>query len=115
MASAEAGCAEAGTGFAVYLDAAAAGRGAPTASEMAAHMQPGIVLRMKEFDGADVRNHAKFLAIDHRFLLVTSANLSWSAGHGTIEFGVLIDDRNLAEAVELELRNAEDLLYERVR
>jgi phosphatidylserine/phosphatidylglycerophosphate/cardiolipin synthase-like enzyme len=98
----------------VYLDATAAGRGAPTASEVATHLRPAIVLRTKDFDGAGVRNHAKFLAIDHRFLLVTSANYSWSAEYGNVEFGVLIDDRNLAEAVEHELRDAEPMLYERV-
>ena len=45
-----------------------------------------------------VRNHAKFLSIDHRFLLVTSANFSWSAENANVEFGVLIDNPNLAEA-----------------
>ena len=63
-------------------------------------------------DGRPVRNHAKFLAIDHRFLLVTSANFSWSAEHGNVEFGVLIDNRNLAETVERELRKVEDVLFE---
>jgi phosphatidylserine/phosphatidylglycerophosphate/cardiolipin synthase-like enzyme len=52
--------------------------------------------------------------VDHRFLLVTSANFSWSAEQGNVEFGVLIDNPNLAEAVERELRDAEDALYERV-
>lgn len=99
----------------VYLDATAAGRGAPTAAEVAAHLRPAVVLRTKDFDGSGVRNHAKFLAIDHRFLLVTSANYSWSAEHGNVEFGVLIDDRNLTDSVEHELRDAEPLLYERVR
>jgi phosphatidylserine/phosphatidylglycerophosphate/cardiolipin synthase-like enzyme len=63
-------------------------------------------------DGRPVRNHAKFLAIDHRFMLVTSANFSWSAENGNIEFGVLIDNRNLAEAAEDGMRRAEDLLFE---
>ena len=72
------------------------------------------MLRTKEFDGGHVRNHAKFLAIDHRFLLVTSANFSWSAENGNIEFGVLVDNRNLTEAVEREMREAEDLLFEHV-
>lgn len=102
----------------VYLDAAAADRkpgpGTPTTTEVAAHLRPATVLRSKQFDGKPTRNHAKFLAIDHRFLLVTSANFSWSAEYGNIEFGVLHDDRNLAEAVEREIRNAEDLLFERV-
>lgn len=102
----------------VYLDTAAADRqprhSAPTTSEVAVHLRPGTVLRTRRFDGADVRNHAKFLAIDHRFLLVTSANFSWSAEHGNVEFGVLVDDRNLTEAVEREMLDAEDPLYERV-
>jgi hypothetical protein len=48
----------------------------------------------KQFDGTRIRNHAKFLAIVHRSLLVTSANFSWSAEHGKVEFRVvLIDNR----------------------
>ena len=109
----------------IYLDATAAGRqhraggarassslATPTAEEAAAYMRPGVVLRSKPFDDAAVRNHAKFLVIDHRFLLVTSANFSWSAENRNIEFGVLHDNRNLAESVELEMRNAEDTLFE---
>lgn len=46
---------------------------------------------------------------------MTSANYSWSAEHGNAELGVLVDDRNLIESVERELRNAEGLLYETVR
>ncbi|MCA1676885.1 MAG: phospholipase D-like domain-containing protein, partial [Actinobacteria bacterium] len=65
-------------------------------------------------DGMPVRNHAKFLAIDHRFLLVTSANFSWSAEHGNVELGVLADNANLVQAVESEMRRAEDSLYEQV-
>ncbi len=61
-----------------------------------------------------MRNHAKFLAIDHRFLLVTSANFSWSAEYGNVEFGVLIDNPNLTESVEREIYRVEDQLYERV-
>jgi phosphatidylserine/phosphatidylglycerophosphate/cardiolipin synthase-like enzyme len=102
----------------VYLDTQAADQHpkswSPTTSEVAAHLRPGIVLRTKEFDGGPVRNHAKFLAIDHRFLLVTSANFSWSAEHGNVEFGVLIDNPNLTDSVEREMRRTEDLLYERV-
>jgi phosphatidylserine/phosphatidylglycerophosphate/cardiolipin synthase-like enzyme len=57
----------------------------------------------------------KFLSIDHRFLLVRSANASWSAENANIELGVLIDDSSLAESVERELREVEDLLFERVQ
>jgi len=112
----------------VYLDATAAehgshsavswtpasGAGTPSATEVAAHLRPATVLRSRPFDGIPVRNHAKFLVIDHRFLLVTSANFSWSAENGNVEFGVLHDNRNLAETVELEMRNAEDALFERL-
>ena len=42
-----------------------------------------------QFDGRPVRNHSKFISIDHRFLLVTSANFSWSAENGNLEFGLL--------------------------
>jgi hypothetical protein len=102
----------------VYVDAAAAGRssrtGTPTTVELADHLLPATVLRTKTFAGRPVRNHAKFLAIDHRLLLVTSANFSWSAEHRNIEFGVLVDDRGLTETVERELRDVEPLLYEQV-
>jgi phosphatidylserine/phosphatidylglycerophosphate/cardiolipin synthase-like enzyme len=102
----------------VYIDTNAADLESngwtPTTADVAAHLHPAPVLRTKFFDGAYVRNHAKFLAIDHRFLLVTSANFSWSAEQGNVEFGVLIDNPNLSDAVERELREAEDVLYERV-
>ena len=80
----------------------------PTTEEVAAHLRPALVLRTKRFDGRQVRNHSKFISIDHRFLLVTSANFSWSAENANLEFGVLIDNPNLAEAVERELRDVED-------
>ena len=102
----------------LYLDTAAAdspaGRGpaSPTTAEVAEQLRPATVLRTRRLNGRPVRNHAKFLAIDHRFVLVTSANFSWSAEHGNIEFGVLIDNRNLAETVERELRNVEDILFD---
>ncbi len=102
----------------VYVDTAAADDhpkpGSPTTSAVAAHLHPGVVLRTKVFDGSVVRNHAKFLAIDHRFLLVTSANFSWSAEHGNVELGVLVDNPNLTEAVESEMRRVAESLYERV-
>lgn len=103
-------------GVRVYVDTAAADHDpkpwSPTTSETAAHLAPGLVLRTTTFDGCQVRNHAKFLAIDHRFLLVTSANFSYSAEQGNVEFGVFIDNPNLAEAVEREMLRAEDALYQ---
>jgi phosphatidylserine/phosphatidylglycerophosphate/cardiolipin synthase-like enzyme len=82
---------------------------------VAAHLAPAEVWRTKEFDGGYVRNHAKFLAVDHHLLLVTSANFSWSAENNNVEFGVLIDNASLTEAVERELREVEGTLYEQVR
>lgn len=104
----------------VYLDTDAADAGprrpgSPTTDEVAAHLHPALILRTKRFDGRQVRNHSKFLSIDHRFLLVTSANFSWSAENANLEFGVVIDNRNLADAIERELREAEEFIFEHVR
>jgi phosphatidylserine/phosphatidylglycerophosphate/cardiolipin synthase-like enzyme len=71
-------------------------------------------MRTRAFDGRYVRNHAKFLIVDHRFLVTTSANFSWSAEWDNVEFGLWIDDVILAESVERELRRVEDRLFERV-
>jgi hypothetical protein len=103
----------------IYIDTDAADAGprrpgSPTTNEVTAHLNPALILRTKRFDGRQVRNHSKFLSIDHRFLLVTSANFSWSAENANLEFGVLIDNPNLAEAIECELREAEDYIFERV-
>lgn len=102
----------------VYLDARAAdsrpASWTPTTTQVAAHLKPATVLRTKAFDGTYVRNHAKFLVIDHRFLLVTSANFSRSAEHENVEFGLYLDNSNLAETVERQLREVEDLVYEPV-
>ena len=102
----------------IYLDTNAADKGSsawsPTTAEVAEHLCPATVLRTKRFEGRPTRNHSKFISIDHRFLLVTSANFSWSAENGNLELGVLIDNANLAEAVEDEMRQVEDLVFERV-
>lgn len=85
----------------VYLDTRAAHSPAaswsPTTEQVASHMSPGTVFRTKTFDGGYVRNHAKFVVIDHRFLLVSSANFSHSAEHENVEFGLYLDNPNLAE------------------
>ncbi|MFE5300063.1 DISARM system phospholipase D-like protein DrmC [Streptomyces sp. NPDC056632] len=107
-----------GVAVRVYMDTRAAeGNGPyapPSTTEVAAHLAPAEVWRTKEFDGGYVRNHAKFLAIDHHLLLVTSANFSWSAENNNVEFGVLVDNPNLTEAVERELREAQEVLYEQI-
>lgn len=105
-------------GLRVYIDAAASLPNQfgtpPSAEEVAAHLKPGTVLRSRAFDGKKVRSHAKFVAIDHRILVVTSANFSWSAEKTNVEFGLKIDDPGLTEAVERELLDVEAQLYEKV-
>jgi len=96
----------------VYMDTKAAS--SPTPDEVAAQLRPAVVLRTVAFDRRPVRNHSKFISVDHRFLLVTSANFSWSAENTNLELGVLIDNRNLAEAVESQMREAENQVFERV-
>lgn len=105
-----------GVSVRVYIDAEAStgGRG-PSADEVGEWLAPGAVLQTKQFDDKPVRNHAKFVSIDHRFLVVTSANFSWSAEYSNVELGVVIDDGQLAERVEGELRMAEPYLYERLK
>lgn len=105
-------------GLRVYIDATASLPNQigtpPSAEEVAAHLKPGTVLRSRAFGGREVRSHAKFVAIDHRILVVTSANFSWSAEQANVEFGLKIDDPGLTEAIERELLNVEGQLYETV-
>jgi phosphatidylserine/phosphatidylglycerophosphate/cardiolipin synthase-like enzyme len=100
----------------VYIDTQAADAQpnpwSPTTAEVAKHLRPATVLRTVQFDGSPVRNHAKFLAIDHRFLLITSANFSQSAEQHNVEFGALIDNVGFTETVEREMRRAEQNLYQ---
>lgn len=101
----------------VYLDARAAegnpGWGVtPTCEEVAKHLAGAKVLRTRKTNGKPLRNHAKFVAIDHRFLIVTSANFSKSGEQHNIELGLRIDSRSLTERVEKQLLDAEPSLYE---
>jgi phospholipase D/transphosphatidylase len=79
-------------------------------------MQQAVILRPSVDDkGRRVRNHAKFLVVDHQILVVTSANLSLSAEERNVELGLRIDDPLLARAVEDQMRALEDVgIYERV-
>ena len=99
----------------VYIDAAASTspRG-PGAEKIAGNLRPGVVLQTGAFHGKKVRNHAKFICVDHRFLVITSANFSWSAENANVELGVTIDNENAAQSVEREMRAAEEHLYVRV-
>ncbi|ACZ31337.1 phospholipase D/Transphosphatidylase [Xylanimonas cellulosilytica DSM 15894] len=105
-----------GVAVRVYVDAQANANGSgPAPADVAAWLTPGIVFRTRPVDGKPVRNHAKFLSIDHRFVVITSANFSWSAEHGNVELGVRIDDPTLADRIERELRAAEQRLYAAVQ
>jgi phospholipase D/transphosphatidylase len=70
--------------------------------------------RAPEDDGRAVTSHAKFLSIDHRFLLVGSANFSFSAEERNVELGLRLDDPALAHSVEKQMRDLEETVYERV-
>lgn len=100
----------------VYVDrkAAQSGRNTPTSREVAEHLKGATVLESGYFGRNYVMSHAKFLAIDHRFLLTTSANFSVSAEMYNVEFGVRVDDHALTEAVEREMQEAEVDLYDQV-
>lgn len=98
----------------VYLDARAAGGSSPTPEQVASLLHPATVMASTTFGGAYVRNHAKFVVVDHRWLLVTSANASWSAEQANVELGLLVDDTALAESVEAQMREAEAAAYQRI-
>ena len=103
----------------VYLDTQAADHhdtwaGSPTSLDVAAQLTGADVFRTRQLDGKLVRNHAKFVAVDHQFLVVTSANFSLSAEHHNIELGLRVDSRSLAEQVEKQLLDAQASLYEAV-
>lgn len=59
-------------------------------------------------DGSRPRNHAKVLIVDRQILVVTSANLSYSAEVRNIELGLRMNDPFLARSVEGDLRKLEE-------
>jgi len=85
--------------------------------EMARLLAGAAVLRTRApgEDEQPVTSHAKFLSVDHRFLLVGSANFSYSAEERNIELGLRVDDSALAASVEKQMRDLESSVYERVR
>ena len=84
--------------------------------EIARRLRGAVVMRTRapEDDGRAVTSHAKFLSIDHRFLLVGSANFSYSAEERNVELGLRLDDPALAHSVEKQMRDLEETVYERV-
>ena len=73
----------------VYVDTEAADarpRGwSPTTAQVAQALAGATVLRTREYYGEPVRSHAKFVAVDSQYLLVTSANFSKRAERHNVE------------------------------
>ncbi|MGL5861333.1 MAG: phospholipase D-like domain-containing protein [Phycicoccus sp.] len=95
----------------LYVDGTAA---AGSSVEFAHQHRRAQVFRTGSQVGRLVRNHAKFLSIDARWILVTSANFSWSAENRNLELGVLHDDPDLAQTVERQWRAMEPTYFARV-
>lgn len=97
----------------LYLDGVAA-HGSPLEVDAVAARLPGAEVLATPGGGASrrrVKSHAKFLVVDHRWSVVTSANLSASAERFNVELGLLIDDRIVAEQIELQMRRLEGSIY----
>ena len=103
-------------GVRVYMDTEAAdknpARWRPTTTQVADALAGATVLRTRRRGTNMVRNHAKFVSVDHQFLIVTSANFSKSAEQDNIELGLVIKDRLMAQAVEQQMTRFEPHTYE---
>lgn len=109
-------CRRGTVGVRLYLDhdatAHATWPGTPTFAEVTAQMVGAKVFHTQVLNEKRIRNHAKFVAVDHQFLIVTSANQSASAELHNIELGLKIESRPVTELVESELIRVEPALYE---
>lgn len=103
----------------VYVDRDAADKDPapwkPSTQEVADELAGATVLRSRPMRGKQVRSHAKFFAIDHRTLVVTSANFSKSAEVHNVELGLKIEDPVLTVAIENQMRDLERYVYEVVQ
>ncbi len=88
----------------------------PTTAEIATELKGAAVFRTKPLVPGLLApcNHAKFVSVDSRDILVTSANFSGSAESDNVELGLRIEDERLARSVERQMRDLEDEVYERV-
>lgn len=104
----------------VCLDTEAAdktdrGQHGPTTLEVARELAGAVVMRTRADElGRYPRTHAKFVAVDSRILLVTSANVSLSAEELNVELGLRLDDPILAGLIEEQMHRMEGTVYERV-
>jgi phosphatidylserine/phosphatidylglycerophosphate/cardiolipin synthase-like enzyme len=64
--------------------------------------------------GKPITSHAKFVIVDHRLVLLTSANFSYSAENRNIELGILVDNPTLAASLERTMLSKHGTLYELV-
>lgn len=105
----------------LYVDSQAAETGGVPVSELRNRLSPALVWSTKELSASTrsrqryYRSHAKFLAVDRSFIVVTSANFSHSAEHNNVELGVLVRDAELASAVEEQLAAVQGIVYETKR
>jgi phosphatidylserine/phosphatidylglycerophosphate/cardiolipin synthase-like enzyme len=103
----------------IYMDTSAADDDPapwkPTTAQVADEMKGATVLRTVARNGKLVRSHAKFTAVDHQYLIVTSANFSKSAEQLNVELGLVIEDPLVTQAVERQMVGFEKQLYEVVR
>ena len=109
-----------GVSVRLYLDTEVCdGRPAPwrPTTEQVARELPNVeVFRTRELASGDVVcNHAKFIAVDHRTILVTSANFSNRAESDNVELGLRVDDPSLVRKIERQMMAFEETVYERVR
>jgi phosphatidylserine/phosphatidylglycerophosphate/cardiolipin synthase-like enzyme len=92
----------------VYVDGDTA-----DAIKVKAQLPRATIYRSAELpSGTRVVSHAKFVVIDHKVLLLTSANFSFSAENRNVEFGLLVRDAALAESVESTMTSKHGSLYE---
>lgn len=102
-------------GVTVYLDAAAASKGGPSPEAVAAHLSGARIYRTRASGGHTYRNHAKWIALDHQVLIVTSANFSVSAEKYNVEFGLVVRDAALTQMVEKQLFDLQPTIYRLVK
>jgi phosphatidylserine/phosphatidylglycerophosphate/cardiolipin synthase-like enzyme len=92
----------------VYVDG-----GRADATKVKAQLPRATIYRSAELpSGQRVVSHAKFIVIDRQFLLLTSANFSFSAEKRNVEFGLLVRDAALAESVEATMTSKHGILYQ---
>lgn len=103
----------------IYVDTTAADhrptQWSPTTDAMATELAGATILRTAPLDGRPVRNHAKFIAIDHQYLVVTSANFSRSAEEFNVELGLVLTDPLVTRAVERQMEELGSHIYEVVQ